>query len=395
MSSADKRETLDQFYWRINDAPTAKSNNNQASKAKDWRTRVFDAAGLHSKTFTEVKYVIPNLIPEGVSILAGRPKVGKSWMALDLALTTALNPPSFCLGNLEPLHGDVLYCALEDNPRRLQRRIARVLSSRDVPWPKRLHLANEWRRLDSGGVDDLREWADSVPAPVLIILDTLAGVRPERRGLESVYDGDYRALAEIHAWANKIGIAVVVLHHTRKMEADDPLDSISGSLGLAGCADTSLVLNRSSQGTTLYLRGRDVEEAEHAVSFDPETCRWTIMGEAAEIHRSESRGSVLAVLDDATEPMSPAEIALAAGLPKNNVDQLLYRMGKMAADSAGAALVARLERPGSNITGVTQLNVEVAGAIGGEVSAPVAATICSWQATPSAIIRSNAPLAQS
>jgi hypothetical protein len=146
--------------------------------------------------------------------------------------------------------------------------------------------------------------------------------------VESVYDGDYRALAEIHGWANKIGIAVVVLHHTRKMEADDPLDSISGSLGLAGCADTSLVLNRSSQGTTLYLRGRDVEEAEHAVSFDPATCRWTIMGDAAEIHRSESRGAVLAVLEDASEPMSPAEIALAAGLPKNNVDQLLYRMGK-------------------------------------------------------------------
>jgi hypothetical protein len=322
----DEMETLDEFYWKRNNPQTA--NTDESPKAKEWRTKVFDAAGLHSQTFEEVKYVIPNLIPEGVSILAGRPKIGKSWMALDLALTTALKPPSFCMGNLEPLHGDVLYCALEDNPRRLKRRIARILSSRDVPWPERLHLANEWRRLDSGGVDDLREWADSVPNPVLIILDTLAGVRPERRGLESVYDGDYRALAEIHTWANKIGIAVAVLHHTRKMEADDPLDSISGSLGSAGCADTSLVLNRSGQGTTLYLRGRDVEEAEHAVSFDPETCRWTIMGDAAEIHRSESRGSVLAVLDDATEPMSPAEIALAAGLPKNNVDQLLYRMGK-------------------------------------------------------------------
>jgi AAA domain len=326
MTSGDEVETLDEFYWKKNNPPTG--NADKAPTAKDWRTRVFDAAGLHSQTFAEVKYVIPNLIPEGVSILAGRPKIGKSWMALDLALTRALKPPSFCLGNLEPLHGDVLYCALEDNPRRLQRRIARILSSRDVPWPERLHLANEWRRLGGGGVNDLREWAESVPNPVLIILDTLAGVRPERRGLESVYDGDYRALAEIHTWANKIGIAVVVLHHTRKMEADDPLDSISGSLGLAGCADTSLVLNRTSQGTTLYLRGRDVEEAEHAVSFDPLTCRWTIMGDAAEIHRSESRGAVLAVLEDATETMSPAEIASAACLPKNNVDQQLYRMGK-------------------------------------------------------------------
>jgi hypothetical protein len=174
----------------------------------------------------------------------------------------------------------------------------------------------------------LREWGNSVPNPGLVILDTLAGIRPERRGLESVYDGDYRALQELHDWANKLGIAVVVLHHTRKMEAEDPLDSISGSLGLAGCADTSLVLNRTAQGTTLYLRGRDVEEAEHAVTFDPTTCRWTILGEAAEIHRSETRGAILAVLDDAKEPLSPDEIATQAGLSKNTVRQRLYHMQK-------------------------------------------------------------------
>src|SRR5262249_17808089 len=174
---------------------TAKSDDNQASKAKDWRTRVFDAAGLRNKAFAEVKYVIPSLIPEGVSILAGRPKIGKSWMALDLALPRAPIPPRLCRGNLEPLQGDVLFCALEDNPRRLQRRIARVLSSRDVPWPERLHLANEWRRLDNGGVDDLRGWAESGPDPVLIILDTLAGGRAGRRGLEVGYDGDYLGLS--------------------------------------------------------------------------------------------------------------------------------------------------------------------------------------------------------
>jgi hypothetical protein len=293
-----------------------------------WRSNVFSAADLHNKTFPEISYVVPGLIPEGLSILAGRPKIGKSWLALDMAFSVASESPAFCLGDKEPMHGDVLYCALEDNPRRLQRRIKKILTWCELPWPERLSLANTWRRLDDGGVDDLREWGNSVPSPRLVILDTLAGIRPERRGLESVYDGDYRALQELHDWANKLGIAVVVLHHTRKMEADDPLDSISGSLGLAGCADTSLVLNRSSQGTTLYLRGRDIEEAEHAVSFDPTTCRWTILGEAAEIHRSETRGAILAVLDDAKEPLSPEEIATQAGLSKNTVRQRLYHMQK-------------------------------------------------------------------
>jgi hypothetical protein len=297
-------------------------------KPAGWRSHVFSAAELHHKTFPDVSYVVPGLIAEGLSILAGRPKIGKSWLALDIAFAVASETTCYCLGDKQPLQGDVLYCALEDNPRRLQRRIRKILTWCEMPWPKRLSLANAWRRLDDGGVDDLREWGNSVPNPRLVILDTLAGIRPERRGLESVYDGDYRALQELHDWANKLGIAVVVLHHTRKMEADDPLDSISGSLGLAGCADTSLVLNRTAQGTTLYLRGRDVEEAEHAVSFDPVNCRWTILGDASEIHRSETRGTILAMLDEAKEPLAPAEIATQAGLTKNTVDQRLYHMQK-------------------------------------------------------------------
>lgn len=292
-----------------------------------WRDNVFNAAQLKAQVFPDINYVVPYIIPEGLSILAGRPKIGKSWLALDIAFATASEGPSYCLGDKEPIHGDVLYCALEDNPRRLQRRINKILTwSESRPWPERLHLATEWRRLDNGGVDDLREWGDSVLQPRLVILDTLAGIRPERRGLESVYDGDYRALSEIHAWANKLSIAVVVLHHTRKMEAEDPLNSISGSLGLAGCADTSLVLNRTAQGTTLYLRGRDVEEAEHAVSFDAATCRWTILGEASEIHRSASRGAILAALEEATEPMAPADLVAHTNLTRSNVDKLLARM---------------------------------------------------------------------
>ena len=93
------------------------------------------------------------------------------------------------------------------------------------------------------------------------------------------------------------------------MEAEDPLDTVSGTLGLAGCADTVLVLNRSSQGTTLYVRGRDIEEAEHAVSFDKQSCRWTILGNASDVQRSNERGRILTVLEDATELLGPQDLA--------------------------------------------------------------------------------------
>ena len=95
------------------------------------------------------------------------------------------------------------------------------------------------------------------------------------------------------------------------MDADDPIDTISGTLGIAGCADTALVVARTSQGTTLYVRGRDVEEAEHAVSFDKHSCRWSILGDAAEVHRSDIRRAIIKTLRDNGEPMTPAAVAEA------------------------------------------------------------------------------------
>jgi hypothetical protein len=290
-----------------------------------WRDNTFTAATLRSKQFKVIDYVVPDLIPEGLTILAGKPKIGKSWLALDIALAVAGG--RFVLGEIRPDQGDVLYAALEDNQRRLQKRTRKVMGG-DNAWPQRLMLATRWRRLDAGGIDDIREWASSVTNPRLVILDTLAGVRPERSSRDTLYDGDYKALRELHDWANEVGIAVLVLHHTRKMEADDPIDTISGSLGLAGCADTNVILSRGGKGTTLYIRGRDVEEQEHAVTFSAETCRWTILGDAAEVHQTYTRGKLSVALQEANKPMSPADLIVATGLSKQNVDTTLHRMVK-------------------------------------------------------------------
>jgi hypothetical protein len=172
------------------------------------------------------------------------------------------------------------------------------------------------------------DWCNSVSKPRLVVLDTLAGVRPERQQRDTTYDGDYKALLEIHRFANERGLAALVLHHTRKMEADDPLDTISGTLGTIGCADTGIVLARGPQGTSLYVRGRDIEEGEHAVSFNKDTCRWIVLGEAAEVRRSDTRNKILAVLIDAKESMRPTEIAQTSGVKLNVVYQRLPGMLK-------------------------------------------------------------------
>jgi hypothetical protein len=184
-----------------------------ASDARDWAPptpkggwcdHVFTAASLQHKTFEPIAYIIPMLIPEGSTILAGRPKVGKSWLALDVALATGAG--RYVLGDIKLEEGDVLYAALEDNQRRLRSRIGRLLAHRDEPWPTRLTLAT-WRRLDAGGLADAKEWAGSVPKPRLMIFDTLAGVRPDRNSRDTLYEGDYRALVACRLGLIRPGLA--------------------------------------------------------------------------------------------------------------------------------------------------------------------------------------------
>ena len=285
-------------------------------------TVAFTAAELQRKTFPPIAYCVPDLIPEGLTIIAGKPKIGKSWIALDICIATGAG--RFCLGDRKPIQGQVLYAAMEDNPRRLQRRIDRLLSPVSAQWPEGLTLANSWRRLDKGGVNDVRQWIEQTDNPRLIILDTLASVKPIRT--QQGYTEDYESLAALHRLANETGVSIILLHHTRKMEAEDPVDTVSGTLGLAGCADSVLVLARSSQGTTLYVRGRDIEEAEHAVSFDKHSCKWTILGNANEVHRSNERGKILDALLNASELLGPQQIADDTQMKSDNVRYLLGQM---------------------------------------------------------------------
>ena len=310
----------------FSDSEPARTNGSRTgSREPSWRDHVFTAAELRRKSFPPISYVVPDLIPEGLSIIAGRPKIGKSWLALDLCIAVAGG--RVCLGERKPVPGDVLYAALEDNPRRLQRRIDKLLSPFGEQWPERLTLATSWRRLDKGGVEDIAQWADSVAEPRLCILDTLAGVRPIRT--REGYTEDYESVAALHRMAkDRSGLGILALHHTRKMEAEDPIDTISGTLGLPGCVDTALVVARTSKGTTLYVRGRDIEESEHAIIFDKHSCRWSILGNASDVQRSQERGRILEVLGESPKALSPQEIAQRTGMPQNNVHQLLFKMGQ-------------------------------------------------------------------
>jgi hypothetical protein len=284
------------------------------------------ASDLQAMTFPPVRHVLPGYISEGATIIAGKPKIGKSWLTLDLCL--AATADRFTLGVLKPAQGDALYLALEDNNRRLKRRMGKLWQSTEARWPKRLALVTDWKRADEGGLDDIEEWCRSVADPVLVVIDTLEKFRPIQKGNSAAYSADYAAVTGLQKIAGKYRIAVVINHHVRKMEADDPFDTVSGTLGLTGAADTIIVLKRHAGAVTLHARGRDIEEVETALQFERGTCRWTILGAAAEVYVSNERAAVRGALaGSGPEGLTVSELMAATGSKtRGAMDTLLFKM---------------------------------------------------------------------
>jgi hypothetical protein len=290
------------------------------------KPRIRSARELRRREFEPIRYVVPGYIAEGCTLLAGRPKLGKSWLVLEMGLAVAMGDA--CLGGIECEQGAVLYLALEDNERRLQKRIEKVLGPLHE-WPESFQYETEWPRANEGGIEAIRDWITSAQNPRLVIVDVLAMFRPASGARDNQYEADYHAIKGMQALASEFGVAIIVVHHTRKGGSDvDPFEKVGGTLGLTGAADTTIVLDRDSNGATIYGRGRDIEEIESAVEFNKGDCRWFVMGQASEVRRTDERSSILAVLREADEPMGPREISIATGADRNNIDQLLYKMTK-------------------------------------------------------------------
>ena len=201
---------------------------------------LIDAATLWAMNHGSVKWAVVQLLPEGVLLLAGKPKVKKSWLMLSVALAVASG--GMALGKLPTVQGDVLYLALEVNKRRLTKRLR--LLTKDPP-PKRLEFATEWPRVADGGIERLESWLKAHPHARLIVVDTLARIRPQHaKRTDSAYTTDYEAVKGFIDLCKSYSISVVIVCHTRKMESDDPIDLISGTLGLTGGVDGYMLLTK-------------------------------------------------------------------------------------------------------------------------------------------------------
>jgi hypothetical protein len=284
------------------------------------------AAALEHVNFPEPQWVVEEIIPEGSVILAGRPKLGKSWLALDIAVTVAAGGTALGKANLQVNPGGVLYLALEDRLRRIKRRLKQILG--DMPFPPLLILAEAWPRLDMGGLEALAEYLKE-HQPRLVVIDTLAKVRPPRRKNVDPYEHDMAMGGALQALANQHQCCILVVHHTRKTISDDFLDDVSGTTGITGAADAVLVLKRGrgKADATLSISGRDVEEQELALKFHPQDGLWELLGDATEYARSQQRLEISAHLKE-SGPQTPKEIAKELGKPYGNIKKMLQRMAQ-------------------------------------------------------------------
>ena len=234
--------------------------------------QTIDAETLMTTFLPPTRFVIERLLPQGLHILAGAPKVGKSWLALWLCLCVAKGEPVW---EFKTNQGGVLYLCLEDSYARVQNRIFQITDNA----PHTLHFANLADSVGGGLEDQIRNFLqEEQPDTSLIVIDTLQKVRKPGDGANP-YANDYRELSALKRLADEFGIAILLIHHLRKMNDDDPLNMISGTTGISGAADSSFVLKEKKRGSreaTLYCTGRDIEYMELSLCFQKEQHCWEL-----------------------------------------------------------------------------------------------------------------------
>lgn len=286
--------------------------------------KVHKISDLIARNFPPINWIVQDILPAGVTLFAAAPKTGKSWLALDVAVSVAAGVP--VMGGRHTSQGDVLFLALEDNERRLQGRALKVMQARTV-FPQNFDYATGWDRLGfGGGTKGIDDWLAAHPEARLVVVDTLAKVKPDIKANKDRYAQEYAVMGELKALADRYGVAILVITHTRKQVSADPLDSISGTLGLSGGVDNTWVMQkpRGEQQAALFVIGRDIEqETNYGLQWDAERCIWSIDGTAAEVLARAGQQEVLALLRKSGEPLSVDDVAVGVGKERSTVQRSL------------------------------------------------------------------------
>ena len=223
----------------------------------------------------KTKYVIKDLLPQGLAIIGGSPKVGKSWLMLDWCVRIAKGEN---IWNFSTAQGATLYVSLEDTTSRLQERLLSITD--EAP---NVFFTTFSFKIGEGLEEQIKSFIAEHPNTALIVIDTFQMIR--NTGNEISYASDYNEIEIIKKLAEELKITILLVHHLRKQGDSDPFNMLSGTNGLAGGVDTMFVLDKSkrcSTNATLYCSGRDIEDREIELKFDKDSCTWIFVSDSSD-----------------------------------------------------------------------------------------------------------------
>lgn len=253
-------------------------------------TEVYSVQWLLDQQYPPTRWIIEDLLPEGMSLLVARSKIGKSWLMLMAAMAIGWEGGTV-LSKFAAYPGEALYLDLELPAKRTQRRVQTIIQGQNGVAPEGLHLANSWPPLGSGGIRQLRDYLAANPRTRLVVIDTIAKLWPREIKSQgrNAYHAEYELLSQVKRVADDHGVAIMALHHQNKVSPEDPLDRISGTAAMPAVADSIWILERrrAEDTGTLYVTGREVRERTLELRWDALVRGWMCTRDPLDEDRSQ------------------------------------------------------------------------------------------------------------
>lgn len=236
---------------------------------------VVDGETLMDMQFPKSRFCIHSLLPQGISILGGAPKIGKSWMVLDWCVRIAKGEEVWSLPTEK---GTVLYLCLEDSLARIQDRLNCITDE----VPPNLYVATKSESIETGLIQQIQNFIITHTDTTLIVIDTFQMIR---NNSELSYANDYNEIGKLKQYTDEMGISILLVHHLRKQGDSDPLNKLSGTTGISGAVDAVFVLDkdkRNENKANLLCTGRDIEQREFQLSFNKVNRTWDLINDSLE-----------------------------------------------------------------------------------------------------------------